>query len=61
MIERNRAAADVAEALGQPGSFRTLSAIDSDSHPATEQEHTVTASIPSPSYPARGIATRAHE
>ena len=37
VIERNRTAADVTEAPGQPGSFRMLSSIDPDSHPVTER------------------------
>ena len=44
VIERNRAAADMAEALGQPGSFRMLIAITSDSHPVNERRRTNTLS-----------------
>ena len=38
VIERNRTAADVAEAPGQPGTFRMLSTIDSDSYSLTERK-----------------------
>ena len=38
VMGRNRTVADVAEALSQLGSFRMLIAINSDSHPATEQK-----------------------
>lgn len=37
VMEPDRTAADVAEAPGQLGTFRTLSTIDSDSHPVTER------------------------
>ena len=36
VMERNRTAAEVLKAPCQPDSFRTLSTIDSDSHPVTE-------------------------
>ena len=57
VIERNRTAADVAGAPDQPGSLRTLSAIDSE-FPRGDQTKTVTRTLIE-TYSVAGIATRA--
>ncbi len=46
VMERNRTAADVVEALGQQGSFRMLIAIDSDSRSVTERKRAFAARLP---------------